>query len=99
ATPVAKLRVATIFQFREFGASGGLMSYGTRLAGASRQAGVYVSRILKGTNASDLRVLRSTSVGPVSHAKTARHPQLAIHRTLLAAYQLSQAKCWARSPS
>ena len=57
AALAAKLGVPTIFPFREFAVSGGLMSYGTSLAGAYREAGVYVSRILNGASPSDLPVL------------------------------------------
>jgi putative ABC transport system substrate-binding protein len=56
AALAAKLGVPTIYPFREFAAAGGLMSYGTNLAGAYREAGVYVSRILNGANPSDLPV-------------------------------------------
>ena len=57
AALAAKLGVPTIFPFREFAASGGLMSYGTSLAGAYREAGVDVSRILNGANPTDLPVI------------------------------------------
>ena len=36
----ARFRVPTIYEFREFAAAGGLMSYGTNLADAYRQKGV-----------------------------------------------------------
>jgi putative tryptophan/tyrosine transport system substrate-binding protein len=46
ATLATQLGVPAIFPFREFAAAGGLMSYGTSLGGAYREAGVYASRIL-----------------------------------------------------
>ena len=64
--------VPTIFNYREFAAAGGLMSYGGSNTEGWRLVGVYAGRILKGDRPSDLPFQQVTRVELIINISTAK---------------------------
>ena len=68
----ARHGLPAIYEWREFAEAGGLMSYGTRLADAYRQAGLYAGRVLRGDKPADLPVVQVTTFEFVVNLSTVK---------------------------
>jgi putative tryptophan/tyrosine transport system substrate-binding protein len=75
--------VPAIFQYREFAAAGGLLSYGGSHEEAYRMVGVYTGRILKGAKPADLPVQQVSTVELIINLKTAKTLGLSIPLSFL----------------
>jgi putative tryptophan/tyrosine transport system substrate-binding protein len=71
-TLTARDRIPATFSLRDYVEAGGLMSYGTGLADAFRQVGVYTGSILKGAKPAELPVVQSTKFEFVINLATAK---------------------------
>jgi putative ABC transport system substrate-binding protein len=67
---------------RQFALVGGLMSYGSDVTDAVRQAAVYSGRILKGAKPADLPVVQSAKVELIINMQTARTLGIAVPQSL-----------------
>ena len=79
----AQQKLPAMYHFREYVVDSGLMSYGTSLAEAYREAGVYAAKILNGAKPSDLPVMQSTKFELVINLKTAKTLGLTIPASFL----------------
>jgi putative tryptophan/tyrosine transport system substrate-binding protein len=84
ATLVARERIPAAVALRADVVAGALMSYGTDVADAAHQCGVYTGKILNGAKPADLPVVQATKFEFVINLKTAKALGLTIPETLLA---------------
>jgi len=75
--------VPAAYQWREFAAAGGLLSYGADLADSYHVAGIYTGRILKGEKPGELPVQQSTKVELFINLKTAKALGINVPLTVL----------------
>jgi putative ABC transport system substrate-binding protein len=77
-------RLPAIYQFREFVAAGGVLSYGGSISDAYYQVGLYAGRVLHGDKPADLPVQQSTKVELFINMKAAKELGLTVPLSLLA---------------
>jgi putative ABC transport system substrate-binding protein len=100
ATLAARDRIPVAYANRDIVAVGGLMSYGTDLAGMFHQVGVYTGSILKGAKPADLPVQQATKFEFVINLQTAKALGLDVPETLLAAIILNSSPArWFPDPT
>jgi putative ABC transport system substrate-binding protein len=83
ATLARRHAIPTAYQYREFAAAGGLMSYGGSLTDSYRQVGIYAGRILAGAKPGDLPVQQSTKVELIINLATAKALGMSVPLSLL----------------
>jgi putative ABC transport system substrate-binding protein len=72
-----------IYQYHEFAAAGGLMSYGGNITDPFRQAGAYAGRVLAGEKPGELPVVQSTKIELIINLKTAKALGITVPLALL----------------
>jgi putative tryptophan/tyrosine transport system substrate-binding protein len=84
AALTVRYAVPSIYQFREFVAAGGLLSYGGSITDWGYQGGVHSGRILAGAKPADLPIQQATKIELFINLKTAKALGLEVPSSLLA---------------
>jgi putative ABC transport system substrate-binding protein len=79
----ARHAIPAIYEWREFAAVGGLMSYGSSLPDGYRQMGIYAGKLLAGASPADLPVFQAVKIELVINTKTAKTLGVTFPITLL----------------
>ena len=79
-----KYKVPTMYGAAEYAEAGGLVSYAPSYSKMFRQAAIYVDKILKGANPSDMPIEQPTTIELVINANAARSIGVAIPASMLA---------------
>ena len=80
----ARYGFPALYDWREYVAAGGLISYGTNLLDTYRIVGTYVGKILNGAKPADLPVQQPTRFELVVNLKTAKALRLTVPPSILA---------------
>jgi len=72
AALAVRYKVPAVYQWREFAAAGGLVSYGSNVTETHRLVGLYTGRILKSDKPADLPVQQATKIELYINLKTAK---------------------------
>jgi putative tryptophan/tyrosine transport system substrate-binding protein len=83
-TVVVRLRLPTVYTFREYVEAGGLVSYGANFPALFRRGADFVDKILRGTKPADIPVEQPTKFDLVINLTTAKTLGLMIPDKLLA---------------
>ena len=84
ATLMLRYRLPTVYQYREFTAAGGLLSYGGRIEVAYRTAGIFTGRILNGEKPADIPVEAAAKLELIINLKSAKSLGLSVDPLFLA---------------
>jgi ABC-type uncharacterized transport system substrate-binding protein len=80
---VRKAKLPAIFPFKEYHEDGALMSYGPNSKEGARKMAVYVDRILKGTNPSEMPIEQMSKYDLIIDVRVARAMGIHVPQELL----------------